>query len=351
MYLEYIRLNNSLNKLTAERTSFTKCCAVLIVSTFILSSCAAPKAPDFEGKSWGRVNAFTDKIEVISQDVPYVYEALNLDATLSSMLERWAVDSQFGFKNSCHSDFSLPKSIRKIKGRTLAAGAKQVNELYVNQYISVSVKPDGFLHFDCQPLEPNLTIKNSEGDSMSAVEPTAFTSPWRSFVNWFTNSPSVQVETKSTNSIDRSVYLQPVSAPSESKIKLQIEPASVKTIKPTAKDAKDTKADKDAVVAAAAPFIVSMLPTLLQAKPLGEGGYQSVSLTSQASAKGFDALNTVPLVIISANDAETIKPVGAASVKEGPPSTTPEFQSVTETNSTTPLLKLKPAMMLQMLTQ
>lgn len=118
----------------------------------LLMACAAPSAPNYSG-GWVPVNQFDDGIKVIPKVRPYVYEAIKIDTTLSSMLERWAADSKINFKHSCDSDFTLPVTIVNLKASTLAAAMKLINELYILQGVSVTYTADGILSFACKAFE------------------------------------------------------------------------------------------------------------------------------------------------------------------------------------------------------
>jgi hypothetical protein len=123
-----------------------------ICSCVFLISCAAPTAPNYSG-GWIPVNQFDTGIKVIPKVRPYVYEAIKIDTTLSSMLERWAADSKINYKHNCDSDFTLPTTIVSIKASTLATAMKLTNDLYLLQGVSVTYTADGVLSFACKAFE------------------------------------------------------------------------------------------------------------------------------------------------------------------------------------------------------
>jgi hypothetical protein len=57
---------------------------ITIASSLILMACAAPSAPDYSG-GWVPVNQFESEIKTIPKTRPYVYGAIKLDTTLSTM--------------------------------------------------------------------------------------------------------------------------------------------------------------------------------------------------------------------------------------------------------------------------
>jgi hypothetical protein len=116
----------------------------------MLVACSAPTAPNFSGK-WVAINQFDSDIKVIPKTRPYAYEAIKLDTSLSTMLERWAADSKVGYKNICDSDYSLPKSITSLKTSTLNDALKAVNDVYAKQDVTVSFTTEGLLSLSCKP--------------------------------------------------------------------------------------------------------------------------------------------------------------------------------------------------------
>ncbi len=127
--------------------------ALVSGAAMLVIACSAPQAPDFEGR-WKPLNQFEKKIRVIPKTRPYAYEVIQLDTTLASVLERWALDSKVKFKSSCDSDYSLPTSITQLKAPTLEQGIKQVNDIYLQQGVQVGFNSaEGVLNFDCKPFE------------------------------------------------------------------------------------------------------------------------------------------------------------------------------------------------------
>lgn len=124
----------------------------IFANAFLLISCAAPSAPDFSG-SWEPLNQFDAEIKVIPKTRPYAYQAIKLDVTLSTMLERWAIDSKLDYINTCDSDFTLPTSILSLKAQTLPMGMDLVNQLYEKQGVSVVFTAVGALSLTCKPFE------------------------------------------------------------------------------------------------------------------------------------------------------------------------------------------------------
>lgn len=111
-------------------------------------ACAAPAAPDYSG-AWVPINQFESEIKTLPKTRPYVYGAIKLDTTLSTMLERWASDSKVAYTNTCDSDYSLPNSIQNLKAPSMDAAIKLVNDLYVKQGVIVSFTRIGKLNLSC----------------------------------------------------------------------------------------------------------------------------------------------------------------------------------------------------------
>jgi hypothetical protein len=124
----------------------------ILILNIMLMACAAPTAPDFSGK-WTAINQFDTEIKVIPKTRPYAYEAIKLDTSLSTMLERWAVDSKVGYIHTCDSDYSLPVSINSLKSATLKEAIKAVNSVYAKQGVAVVFNADGLLSLTCAPFK------------------------------------------------------------------------------------------------------------------------------------------------------------------------------------------------------
>jgi hypothetical protein len=120
----------------------------ILLATILITACSAPMAPEFSG-SWAPVNQFDNDIKVIPKTRPYVYGAIKLDTTLSTMLERWAQDSKVAYTHTCDSDYTLPNSITSIKTTTMDEAIKLVNEIYAKQGVTVSFTKMGKLNLSC----------------------------------------------------------------------------------------------------------------------------------------------------------------------------------------------------------
>jgi hypothetical protein len=133
----------------ANKYTMTKS-LITIASSLILMACAAPSAPDYSG-GWVPVNQFESEIKTIPKTRPYVYGAIKLDTTLSTMLARWASDSKVAYTNTCDSDYTLPNAIADLKAQTMDAAIKQINDLYLKQGVTVSFTRLGKLNLSCNP--------------------------------------------------------------------------------------------------------------------------------------------------------------------------------------------------------
>ena len=109
----------------------------LLLAALLLTACATPAAKDFGG-SWKPVNHFQDAPTEIPLNPAYTYYASPMDETLRSMLRRWAKDSGMQFSYQLQSDYTLYKSVAKIRTTDIYAATTELSSIYAAQGVSVS---------------------------------------------------------------------------------------------------------------------------------------------------------------------------------------------------------------------
>jgi hypothetical protein len=131
-------------------------CAALPV-VFVLGACGTPPAQDYGG-SWMPVNRFQDTPAEIPLSPAYTFYATPIDATLKTMLERWATDTGLKLSFRLGSDFALYKPVGRIRTTDLQAAASELSAVYAAQGVSVTadskqilVQPASDTHVDPVP--------------------------------------------------------------------------------------------------------------------------------------------------------------------------------------------------------
>lgn len=121
-------------------------CALAFV---LLVGCAAPKPKDFNGK-WVPVNRFSTTANPIPLHQPYTYFASPLDATLKTLLERWAKDTGMRVDYRIGDDFTLYTPVSGIHTTDVASALAQLNSIYAGQDVRITVNRGAFI-VDAQP--------------------------------------------------------------------------------------------------------------------------------------------------------------------------------------------------------
>jgi hypothetical protein len=109
----------------------------LFLLMFALSACATRSAPDFKGR-WRAVNHYASSTEEIPLKKSYVFYATPMDATLKTMLSRWADDSKMGLSYLHSSDFTLYGPVAQIQTSDLQAAVSQLTAVYAAEQVSVT---------------------------------------------------------------------------------------------------------------------------------------------------------------------------------------------------------------------
>ena len=142
-------------------------CAALFV-VFVLTACGTPPPEDYGG-GWMPVNRFQDSPAEIPLSPDYTFYAAPIDATLKTMLERWAKDAGLKLSYRLGSDFTLFKPVSQIRTTDLQAAASELSAIYSAQGVLVTadskqilVQPASDTHFDPAPINDRGTHCQTE---------------------------------------------------------------------------------------------------------------------------------------------------------------------------------------------
>lgn len=109
---------------------------VALMALVLLAACGTRPAPNFRGK-WRPVNHYTQVPEEIPLYEAYVYQPAPLDATLKTMLTRWAKDNKMSLSYLAASDYTLHAPIANISTPNLPQALAQLNQAYAQQGLTI----------------------------------------------------------------------------------------------------------------------------------------------------------------------------------------------------------------------
>ncbi|RYF56690.1 MAG: hypothetical protein EOO27_17655 [Comamonadaceae bacterium] len=101
-----------------------------------LGGCA-PTPKDYGG-SWAPVNRFQSTPTEIPLSPVYTFYASPMDATLQSMLKRWAADNRLQLNYRPGSDFTLYQPVAKVRTSDLQTAVNELSAIYAAQGVAVS---------------------------------------------------------------------------------------------------------------------------------------------------------------------------------------------------------------------
>jgi hypothetical protein len=102
-----------------------------------LIGCGAP-APKEYGGSWAPVNRFQSAATEIPLSPAYTFYASPMDATLRTMLKRWASDNGLELSYQIGSDFTLHQPVAKVRTNDLQSATAALSAIYAQQGVFVS---------------------------------------------------------------------------------------------------------------------------------------------------------------------------------------------------------------------
>lgn len=127
----------------------------------LLSACATRPAPDFRGK-WKPVNRFSESTMEIPLYSSYVYQAIPMDGTLKTMLERWAKDSNMQLSYGIQSDYTLYAPVAKINTTSIQQAVAELSVVYAQEGLSVTAAGNRIL------VQPSSSVSGTPATSGSA---------------------------------------------------------------------------------------------------------------------------------------------------------------------------------------
>lgn len=115
-------------------------CGVAATSLSVLvtlAGCGAPAPKDYGG-SWAPVNRFQSTPTEIPLSSAYTFYASPMDATLRTMLARWATDNSLQLSYRIASDFTLHQPVAKVRTHDIQSAVNQLSAIYVPQGLSIT---------------------------------------------------------------------------------------------------------------------------------------------------------------------------------------------------------------------
>jgi hypothetical protein len=109
----------------------------LAILAFMVVGCGAPGPKEYGG-SWAPVNRFQSAATEIPLSPAYTFYASPMDATLRTMLKRWASDNGLQLTYQIGSDFTLHQPVAKVRTNDLQSAMGELSAIYAPQGVSVS---------------------------------------------------------------------------------------------------------------------------------------------------------------------------------------------------------------------
>ena len=102
-----------------------------------LTGCGAPAPKDYGG-TWTPVNRFQSAPTEIPLSPAYTFYASPMDATLRSMLNRWASDNGLQLSYQIASDFTLHQPVARIRTNDIQSAVNELSAIYAPQGLSIA---------------------------------------------------------------------------------------------------------------------------------------------------------------------------------------------------------------------
>lgn len=107
----------------------------------LLLGCSSQTAPGFRGH-WTPINRFADSVEAIPIRPSYVFYASPVDATLKTLLDRWAKDAKKTLSYRHPDDFTLYAPVAHIRTNELKEALEALNSAYAGQRVSIALEKE-----------------------------------------------------------------------------------------------------------------------------------------------------------------------------------------------------------------
>ena len=102
-----------------------------------LTGCGAPAPKDYGG-SWTPVNRFQSAPNEIPLSPVYTFYASPMDATLRTMLNRWASDNGLQLSYQIGSDFTLHQPVARVRTNDIQSAMAELSAIYAPQGLSIA---------------------------------------------------------------------------------------------------------------------------------------------------------------------------------------------------------------------
>lgn len=109
---------------------------VSAILAIALAGCSAPAPKDYGG-SWTPVNRFQSAPTEIPLSPVYTFYASPMDATLRTMLTRWAADNGLQLVYQIGSDFTLHQPVARVRTNDIHAAMSELSAIYAPQGIVI----------------------------------------------------------------------------------------------------------------------------------------------------------------------------------------------------------------------
>lgn len=104
-----------------------------------LTGCGAPAPKDY-GSSWTPVNKFQTVPTEIPLSPAYTFYASPMDATLRTMLNRWASDNGLQLSYQIGSDFTLHQPVAGVRSNDIQVAVSELSAIYAPQGIVIAAE-------------------------------------------------------------------------------------------------------------------------------------------------------------------------------------------------------------------
>ena len=111
--------------------------SALSVLAVALTGCGAPAPKDYGG-SWAPVNRFQGAPTEIPLSPIYTFYASPMDATLRTMLSRWASDNGLQLSYRIGSDFTLHQPVARVRTNDIQSAMGELSVIYAPQGLSIA---------------------------------------------------------------------------------------------------------------------------------------------------------------------------------------------------------------------
>lgn len=103
------------------------------------AGCSTTAAPGLKGR-WQPVNRFAETAEAIPIANPTLFYVTSVDATLKTLLERWAKESKKALTYQHPNDFTLHARVAGIRATNLNGALSALSAAYADYEVSITLE-------------------------------------------------------------------------------------------------------------------------------------------------------------------------------------------------------------------